>query len=81
VIVLDTHVWIWWVHNDPLLPKDAAQVVTAYESSGLGISAISCWEIAKLVEYSRLILPLPVGVNSWFGCYPTHEEDVCATKM
>jgi PIN domain nuclease of toxin-antitoxin system len=35
VIVLDTHVWIWWVHNDPLLPKDAAQVVTAYESIGL----------------------------------------------
>ena len=22
MIVLDTHVWIWWVHNDPLLPSD-----------------------------------------------------------
>ena len=63
MIVLDTHVWIWWVHNDPLLPHNAAQVVTAYESNGLGISAISCWEIAKLVEYNRLILPL--SVNDW----------------
>jgi len=63
VIVLDTHVWIWWVHNDPLLPHNAAQVVTAYESTGLGISSISCWEIAKLVEYNRLILPL--SVNDW----------------
>ena len=63
MIVLDTHIWIWWVHNDPLLPHDAAQVVTAYESIGLGISAISCWEIAKLVEYNRLILPRPV--NDW----------------
>jgi PIN domain nuclease of toxin-antitoxin system len=26
----------------------------------LGISAISCWEVAKLVEYGRLTLPLPV---------------------
>lgn len=60
MIVLDTHVWIWWVHNDPSLPQDAAQVVTANETIGLGISAISCWEIAKLVEYNRLILPLPV---------------------
>ncbi len=63
MIVLDTHVWLWWVHNDPLLPQDAAQVVTTYESIGLGISAISCWEVAKLVEYYRLILPLPV--NDW----------------
>lgn len=61
MIVLDTHVWIWWVHDDPLLPPDAAQVVASHESAGLGISAISCWEVAKLVEYNRLALPLPVS--------------------
>ncbi len=61
MIVLDTHVWIWWVHNDPLLPHDVAQVVAAHESAGLGISAISCWEVAKLVEYNRLGLPLPLS--------------------
>lgn len=60
MIVLDTHIWIWWVHNDPHLPADVAQVVTTHEAAGLGISAISCWEIAKLVEYNRLTLPLPV---------------------
>lgn len=27
----------------------------------MGISAISCWEVAKLVEYNRLTLPLPVA--------------------
>lgn len=32
-----------------------------YESQGLGVSAISCWEVAKLVEYDRLVLPCPVG--------------------
>lgn len=60
VIVLDTHIWIWWAHNDPLLPPDYAQTVAAHEATGLGISAISCWEIAKLVEYNRLTLPLPL---------------------
>lgn len=30
------------------------------ELQGLGISAISCWEIAKLVERGRLMLPIPV---------------------
>ncbi|MBS1810356.1 MAG: type II toxin-antitoxin system VapC family toxin [Acidobacteria bacterium] len=65
MIVLDTHVWIWWVHGDPLLPSDVAQVVAAHEATGLGISAISCWEIAKLVEYNRLQLPLPI--NDWMA--------------
>lgn len=61
MIVLDTHVWIWWVHNDPLLPADVAQVVAAHEATGLGVSAISCWEVAKLVEYNRITLPLPIS--------------------
>lgn len=61
MIVLDTHVWIWWAHNDPLLPQDVDRVVAAHESAGLGISAISCWEVAKLVEYNRLSLPLSVS--------------------
>jgi PIN domain nuclease of toxin-antitoxin system len=61
VIVLDTHVWVWWVHSDPMLPQDVAQIITSYESVGLGISAISCWEVAKLFEYNRLSLPLSVS--------------------
>jgi PIN domain nuclease of toxin-antitoxin system len=29
--------------------------------TALGVSAISCWVVAKLVEYGRLILPSPVA--------------------
>ena len=61
MIVLDTHVWVWWVHGDAHLPDDYAQVIADRESEGLGVSAISCWEIAKLVEYGRLTLPCAVG--------------------
>jgi len=34
--------------------------ITANETDAIGISAISCWEIAKLVEYGRLELPAPL---------------------
>jgi PIN domain nuclease of toxin-antitoxin system len=61
VIVLDTHIWIWWVHGDSRLTADHVEVIAANEASGLGVSAISCWEVAKLVEYERLALPCPAG--------------------
>jgi len=53
MIVLDTHIWVWWVHGDARLPQD-------HELQGLGVSIISCWEVTKLVEYVRLKLPSPV---------------------
>lgn len=61
MIVLDTHIWIWWVHGDPQLPANFAQYIQQHEPQGLGLSAISCWEVAKLVERGRLILPQPIG--------------------
>jgi PIN domain nuclease of toxin-antitoxin system len=61
VIVLDTHIWIWWVHGDPRLTPEQAHVLQEHEGSGLGVSPISCWEVAKLVEYKRLGLPCAVG--------------------
>jgi PIN domain nuclease of toxin-antitoxin system len=60
VIVLDTHIWVWWVHAAPQLPPTYSAYIQANETQGIGISAISCWEVAKLVEYNRLTLPLPV---------------------
>lgn len=59
MIVLDTHIWVWWVHGDPRLTPAQQQVLTANEQTGLGVSVISCWEVAKLVEYKRLVLPYP----------------------
>lgn len=60
MIVLDTHIWVWWVQNDSRLTKQQRQWLQDYESEGLGISILSCWEVAKLVEKSRLILPLTI---------------------
>jgi len=60
VIVLDTHIWVWWVHGDPQLPEPHQRLIEKHEQTGLGISAISCWEVAKLVEKGRLRLPCPI---------------------
>lgn len=60
MIVLDTHIWVWWVQNDTRLTQKHRQWLQEYESSGLGVSIVSCWEVAKLVEKNRLILPLVI---------------------
>ena len=64
MIVLDTHIWVWWVHGDERLTRTQAEVIKANETDVIGVSAISCWEIAKLVEYGRL--ELPCSLEEWF---------------
>jgi PIN domain nuclease of toxin-antitoxin system len=60
MIILDTHIWVWWIHNDEQLPEEYKTYIRENEAQGLGVSAISCWEVAKLVEYNRLTLPVPI---------------------
>lgn len=59
--VLDTHSWVWWVDGDPRLPPDYEAYIRAEAPTGIGVSAISCWEVAKLVERGRLRLSQSVG--------------------
>lgn len=60
MIILDTHIWVWWVHGDRTLSDAFRALLDASERTGIGVSAISCWEVAKLVERERLSLPCPV---------------------
>jgi PIN domain nuclease of toxin-antitoxin system len=64
MIVLDTHVWEWWVHNDPRLPLAHQSFIRAHEADKLGVSAISLWEIAMLVAHRRLMFP--ISCSEWF---------------
>jgi PIN domain nuclease of toxin-antitoxin system len=65
MIVLDTHIWIWWVHGSDRLTQTQLDVIEANEGGVIGVSAISLWEIAKLVENGRL--ELPVSLEKWFA--------------
>ena len=57
MIVLDTHIWVWWVDESPQLSERHTQLLQDNEQSGLGVSAISCWEVAKLVESELRVAP------------------------
>ena len=63
MILLDTHVWVWWVNESPMLTDAMRQTIEGHQGEGLGVSIISCWEVAKLVEYGRLMLPC--AVREW----------------
>jgi PIN domain nuclease of toxin-antitoxin system len=60
MILLDTHIWVWWVDDSQQLTSTQRRVIQDNVGSGLGISGISCWEVAKLVEYGRLELACPI---------------------
>jgi PIN domain nuclease of toxin-antitoxin system len=57
VIVLDTHIWVWWGHDAPELPAEYRAIIADHETAGLGVSAISCWEVAKLREMLQSDFP------------------------
>ena len=60
MIVLDTHVWLWWVSGPERL---TARVLTLLASGDrLGVCTISAWEIAMLVLRARISLDRDVDV-------------------
>jgi len=63
MIVLDTHIWLWWINRHPsrLKPVWTARIESA---EPVGVSAISCFEIAWLTHHGRIELPIPE--DDWF---------------
>ena len=62
MILLDTHIWVWWVSQPDRLQSTHRELLEAGADRAFGISIISCWEVAKLVEYGRLKLDRSVGL-------------------
>jgi PIN domain nuclease of toxin-antitoxin system len=56
-ILLDTHVWIWLSVGD--LSSLSPQAQWSISRGDRWISAISCWELTKLVERHRLGFTIP----------------------
>lgn len=66
MIVLDTHVLIWWVDDPSQLSGPAlAAIEKAMLTRSVYVSCISSWEIALLVERGRLKLAL--DVRDWLS--------------
>lgn len=65
MIVLDTHVWLWLLHDYGQLSAQAQLVIEQErQQNGLRVSAISVWEIALKVSQDKLELPL--SINQWY---------------
>ncbi|EDX84434.1 hypothetical protein S7335_2131 [Synechococcus sp. PCC 7335] len=63
VIILDTHIWLWQINaNFDRFPSHWPAVFESEDR--LGISPVSCYEIALANKKGRLELPYPA--NKWF---------------
>lgn len=67
MIVLDTHVLIWWVNGDDRLSKPARKAIkdTLTANGQILVSAITAWEIAMLVERDRIALAM--DLEEWLA--------------
>jgi PIN domain nuclease of toxin-antitoxin system len=66
LIVLDTHVWVWWVASPERLSPSARQRIDAeMNEAPVYVSSISCWEVSLLVKRGRLELTL--DVEDWIA--------------
>lgn len=84
-LLLDTHVFLWWRMNDPLLRKDARSAIA--DADIVFVSAASAWEAAIKASLGRLKLPDTVasGVeDSGFEKLPitfSHAEGAAALPL
>jgi PIN domain nuclease of toxin-antitoxin system len=83
LIVLDTHVLIWWLSDSASLSPKARRLI-AKESSrkSIVVSTISALEITTLVRRARLRLAVPV--DSWLAdarCLPELRFEVVSFEI
>ncbi len=50
--VIDTHIWLWWASQPDRLSEAATESIRS--AAEIGVCAISCWELAMLVEKGRI---------------------------
>lgn len=55
MILIDTHVLIWYLTQPDLMSAESEKIVSAgFQGPGVGISDISLWEVAMLVQKRRV---------------------------
>ena len=75
MIVLDTHVWLWWLHDPGRLSPAADAVIQREQESGsIVISAISVWEVAVKVQSGKLAIPLEI--HRWYELAKSYPSTV-----
>ncbi|HXM86730.1 MAG TPA: type II toxin-antitoxin system VapC family toxin [Solirubrobacteraceae bacterium] len=63
MIVLDTHAWLWWLTTPERLSDAAGEAIE--QTTSVGVSTLSAWEVAMLVTRGRISLDRDVSL--WIG--------------
>jgi PIN domain nuclease of toxin-antitoxin system len=58
-VLLDTHVFLWWVEGDRALPAKAAKLIADQQNECL-VSLASVWELAIKASLGKIKLAKPV---------------------
>jgi PIN domain nuclease of toxin-antitoxin system len=60
-VLLDTHIWWWWVNGDKRLSRaQQRQLKKVSPSSPALLSDISLWELSMMVSLRRIRLAMPL---------------------
>ncbi len=64
MISLDTHALLWWISSPDRIPDKARRLLdgAVEDKRQVAVSSICLWEIAMLVDRTRLELTIPVNV-------------------
>lgn len=65
MILLDTHIWLWLIHEPGKLSLNALASIS--EAETVGLSTISLWEVAMLESKGRIDLKMPC--REWLNTY------------
>jgi PIN domain nuclease of toxin-antitoxin system len=63
-LLLDTHAFLWYITNDPRLPRHAYDTIRD-KSNEVYLSVVSVWE--ALVKYQIGKLPLPAPADEYIA--------------
>jgi PIN domain nuclease of toxin-antitoxin system len=58
-LLLDTHIWVWWLQQNPQLPVALRQQIEQF-SGALAISSASLYESLWLIRSGRIEVSLPL---------------------
>ncbi|GJQ57269.1 MAG: twitching motility protein PilT [Candidatus Scalindua sp.] len=66
MILLDTHIWIWYLTKDTKLKERTYKLINLFNQNNEAyISSISIWEICKLHEKGKIKFSLPL--RTWLN--------------
>lgn len=58
-MLIDTHIWIWWMNDSADLPREAREFLDQLDAKPL-VADISLWEVGMLVSKHRITLKVPL---------------------